>query len=214
MASKIFSIFQNIIFHHIGKKIRPGSLKGFMDKTFVIFEKVAFNFEKIANFYLEIYEDMIENELSMLDLPKCKKILVIGSGSLPVTPILIAKKTDADIIGVDIDKKAIKKSLAYIKKIGLENQIKLVLANGLIYPVKDFDAIFMLYGIRQQKEMLSYLSKNMSNSTELIFRTVTDNGKIRIDYDYGDLSEWFKVVNNIKSYGLGEVDSFLLKKKI
>ena len=40
------------------------------------------------------------------------------------------------------------------------------------------------------------------------------DNKVRIDNGVGDLSEWFDVKSHIKNHSLGEVDSFLLKKKI
>ena len=214
LTENFLTLLKKTIFQYIGDKIRPGSVKGLMDRIFVIIEKVAFNFEKIAEYYLGFYEEMIEQELSMLNVTSNKKILVIGSGSLPVTPILIARKTKAKILCLDIDRKAVQKSVEYINKIELSNQIQIKHSDGDNYPVKDFDIIFMLYGIRKQKDMLIYLSKNMDMSSSLIYRTTTLDDKIRIDYSFGDLSEWFEIKNHIKTRSFGEVDSFLLKKKV
>ncbi|MCJ7571830.1 MAG: 50S ribosomal protein L11 methyltransferase [Candidatus Thermoplasmatota archaeon] len=184
-----------------------------MDISFAFFEKIAFKFEIISSIYLDIYEEMVEKELSMIKTSKEHLILVVGSGTLSATPILIARKTNAKITAIDTDEKAVKESIKYIKSLNLEDRINIIQGDGVDYCLKDFDIIFVLYGIRKQKEMIDNLSKNIKKSTEVIFRTVLKDGKAKIDDKYLDLSKYFLIKKNVQSQCFGIVDSLLLKKK-
>ena len=139
-------------------------------------------------------------------------VLVIGGGSLPVTPALVTIKTKANIVVIDIDQKAIKKSSKFINDLNLKEKIKLEHADGLNYPVEKFSVIFVVYGMKREKKVLNYLSNNMNQRARIIFRTTLDalNSKKK---DRIDLSSIFNVKDHISSESLGRVDSFLLCKK-
>lgn len=210
---KCIIYLKKIVFQHIGSKIKPGSLKIFMDISFVLFEKIAFSFEKISSIYLDMYKEMVQKELNMIKNTQKDNILVIGTGTLPATPMLIYSKTKSKITAIDIDKKAVKKSSEYVRNFNLQDRIKVLQGDGVFFPLKDFDVIFVLYGIRNQKEMINNLSKNIGKSTKIILRTNFEDGKARIDDVYLDLSKFFKVKENVQSYSFGIVDSVLLEKK-
>lgn len=213
MIEKCVLTFKNIIFQHIGSKLKLGSLKFFMNISFVFFEKIAFKFPIISSIYLDMYEEIVEKELSMINPSKEDSILVIGSGTLPATPIIIARKTNAKITAIDIDENAVKEARKYIKNLNLEENINLVQGNGVNFSLIDFDIIFVLYGMRQQKEMIDNISKNIKQSTKVILRTILKDGKALIDDKYLDLSEYFVIDKNVQSQCFGIVDSILLKKK-
>jgi len=213
MIEKCVLTFKNIIFQHIGSKLKLGSLKFFMNISFVFFEKIAFKFPKISSIYLDMYEEIVEKELSMINPSKEDSMLVIGSGTLPATSIIIARKTNAKITAIDIDENAVKEARKYIKNLNLEKNINVVQGNGVNFSLIDFDIIFVLYGMRQQKEMIDNLSKNIKQSTKVILRTILKDGKALIDDVYLDLSEYFVIDKNVQSQCFGIVDSILLKKK-
>jgi protein-L-isoaspartate O-methyltransferase len=97
---------------------------------------------------------MVEKEIKMAKINSDDLVLVIGCGSLPTTTVLISMKTGANVVSVDVDKKSIRDAAQYIKNLHLGDKIKLKHANGLNYSVKNFDVIFVLYGITKQEEML------------------------------------------------------------
>jgi len=205
--------FKITIFQHIGSKIKPGSLKLFMDISFAFFEKIAFKFEKTSSIYLELYDEMVRKELDMIKTATKHDILVIGSGTLPATAVLIAKKTNVKITAIDIDEKAVKKSTEYIKNLNFHKRIDVKQGDGVVFPLKDFDIIFVLYGMRKQREMINHLSKDIKKSTKIILRTILKEGKAKIDDTYLDLSEYFKIKDSAQSNNFGIVDSILLEKK-
>ncbi|MCM3184526.1 nicotianamine synthase family protein [Priestia megaterium] len=57
--------------------------------------------------YFKNIESCIEEEFENFQITPESKVLLIGSGAFPMTPLLIAKKTRAEVVGIDIDDEAI-----------------------------------------------------------------------------------------------------------
>ena len=210
LLEKFLSLHHYLIFKYIGPKMRADSLKDLMNLSFVLFEKIAYKFEIIVSFYLKIYEEMVEKEIKMSDVSSEDSVLVIGGGSIPITPMLISTKTGANVTSIDIDQKAIKLSSKFIENLSIKNKIKFEHADGSNYPVERFNVIFLSYGVKGEKEVLSHLSSNMIPKARLVFRTTLDfiNNKNKIDFLH-----LFNVKNHVCSKSLGRIDSFLLYKK-
>jgi 2-polyprenyl-3-methyl-5-hydroxy-6-metoxy-1,4-benzoquinol methylase len=209
---RLFSFMRRLFFEDIGPKFRVGTLKNLMDILFVIFEKLCHNFDFISRYYLDIYQEIVGKEIKLAKISSKDNILVIGCGSLPTTSVLIAMKADVDIVAIDNDSKAVKEAINYTNKHHFENRIKVEHADGLFYSIEKFDVIFVLYGVKRQKELFRHLAKNMKNTARIIFRTAIDtNGQLTGEKIV--LSNYFIVKDCIRSKSLGLVDSFLLFKK-
>jgi len=193
--------------------MHAGLLKNFVDSCFAIFEKIAYRFDFLAQFYLKIFEELVENEIKILDISKKNSVLVIGGGSVPVTPILIAMKTDANIESIDFNQKAIIDSKKVIESFEIKNKIKIIHAHGQSYSLERFDVIFIVYGIKWEKELLSHIAKNMKETTQVIFRTTVTTDKTKEDKIIS-LSKLFDVKKVVRTKSFGQTDSILLKKKI
>jgi precorrin-6B methylase 2 len=212
ISEKFFSFTQHIIFRQIGTKLEVSSLKKLMDSLFIFFEKIGHKFDIISFNYLKMYGELVEKEIKMADISPEDHILVIGCGSLPATSIVLAMKTKAIIVSIDKDHRAIKEASQYIKNHNLENRISLECADGLNYPVKKFDLIFVLYGVKQQKDILKYLANNIGNETRVIIRLTSDICN-KILGENTELSRFFGIKDSKRSKSLGSIDSFLLLKK-
>ncbi|NQX57990.1 methyltransferase domain-containing protein [Paenibacillus qinlingensis] len=75
--------------------------------------------------YFKNIESCIEEEFGGFQVTADSKVLLIGSGSFPMTPLLIAKRTRAEVVGIDIDDEAIELGLHVVKQIGSELNIRL-----------------------------------------------------------------------------------------
>ncbi|AOY74583.1 nicotianamine synthase family protein [Clostridium formicaceticum] len=64
------------------------------------------NKQDITDYFNNI-ESCIKNEFGSFEITSDSKVLLIGSGAFPMTPLLIAKKTGAEVVGIDIDPEAI-----------------------------------------------------------------------------------------------------------
>jgi len=213
MIKKILNSLHNLIFSTIGNHIKPGSFKRTMDIAFVLFEKIAFAFENVSKFYINVYQEMVDNELRLLKEYQLQKILVVGSGSIPATPILISKKSNSHIVCIDIDTHAIKKSVTLIKRMQLDNKITVKSGDGIHFPFEEYDAIFILYGMKSQKKIIDSLSQSLPEHIPVILRVVPQKDNALIDNTPFDLSSLFTVKNKVRSHSLGLLDSYLLERK-
>ena len=199
----------HLMFKVIGPKLRPGSFKHVMDVCFIVFEKMAEHFDVAVSLYLELYEEIVEKEIALAAISDSDRVLVIGCGSLPVTPLLLAKKTKAKIDAIDCDEKAVNDGLKFLTHKNLRDEITLEYADGSGFPAGNFDVIVVLYGVRNQENVFQNLLKTMKPSARIVYRTVLDNdGKMLID-----VSSFFMMKDSVRSYSLGVLDSLLLVKK-
>lgn len=64
------------------------------------------NRRDVAGYFRNI-EGCIESEFGSFEITCDSKVLMIGIGAFPMTPLLIAKKTGAEIVGIDTDSEAV-----------------------------------------------------------------------------------------------------------
>lgn len=212
VTERFLSFVRIIFFEVITPKFNSAPFKNFMDYAYVIFEKFAYSFEILSSNYLKLYDELVEKEIKMAKISNKSNILIIGCGSLPATTALVGMKTNANIVAIDYDYKAIHKASIFIKNLNLESNIKIGYADGLKYPLKKFDVLFVLYGVKRQKEMLKHLSKNIESNTLVVFRTTQDI----LDQKFGGakfLSDLFIVKDFLSSESIYTSDSYLLSKK-
>jgi precorrin-6B methylase 2 len=208
----LFSFLQTIVFKQIGNKMPTNALKGVMDIAFIVFEKVGCKFEIISSIYLKLYHDIVLKELSMACLTKDDRVLVIGSGSLPATPALIAQNAQVTIVSIDKDRTAVKNAVSYVKNHHLDSRLTIEYADVLQYSVERFTVVFVLYGVKRPQEVLVYLASHIHENTRVIFRAITD-AQGKFEDQTIDILKHFSIKEKVHSETLGSFDSFLLMKK-
>ena len=210
-SSKLLSFARWIFFEAVSPKFKIEKFKGLMDFSYVFFEKFAVSFEILYSNYFALYDELVEKEVRLAKINSKDNVLVIGSGSLPSTTIQIARKTGAKVLGIDIDPIAIRNSKKLMKNIDIQN-IAFELADGVSYSYKNYNVIFVLYGITAQKEILHNISNKMDNNTRIIYRTAEDVLKDKLGgKDY--LLKYFKVGDYVDSELFNVSRSYLLTKK-
>lgn len=212
LLERLFSTIQTIVFKEIGKKITTNALKNIMDLFFIVFEKVGCKFEVISDIYLHLYKEIVSKEVIMAQISSKDRVLVIGSGSLPATPVLIAQNTQAQTTSIDKDCNAVKEAAQYVKNHHLEQILTIECADGTMYPLTQFTIIVVLYGVKKPAEVLRYLGSHINQDTRVIYRTITDSKGTITDKTL-DLSAYFHINDRVHSEDLGSFDSFLLTKK-
>lgn len=80
--------------------------------------------EEITDYFKNI-ESCIAKEFGVFQVQSQSKVLLIGSGSFPMTPLLIASQTGAEVVGIDIDDEAITLGLNVVESLGSELNIRL-----------------------------------------------------------------------------------------
>ncbi len=211
--NRCLSFTSKILFKHIFPKFPTGPFKPLMDFSYIIYEKIAVNFEFLYINYINMYEELVKKEIDISNISSDDSVLVVGCGSIPTTSILLSKHSDARIIvSIDHDAKAVKKAKNLMKSFNFNKNLIFECADLLEYSIKEFDVVFLLYGIKKQKKIMKYVSKNLKNASRVIFRTTYDSlikflgGKEFID-------RYFDINNSDKSEKFNDTISFLLKKK-
>lgn len=104
--------------------------------------------EEITDYFQNI-ESCIEKEFGSFQITSESKVLLIGSGSYPMTLLLIAKQTGAEVVGIDIDDESIQLGIRVVEKLG----------NG--------------FNIRLEKELVENLHFT-KDATHIIFSSTVD----------------------------------------
>jgi len=204
IVNKLLSYSRKIFYEKISPKYKKNQLKLIMDFLYVIFEKFAIKFNIISLNYLDLYAELVQKEIKMAKITSNDSILVIGCGTLPSTSLLIYEKTNAKIVAIDKDKNAIRGAKSFLSNIKINDKIILKNADGLNYPLNDFDIIFVLYGVKKLEKIIDYLYKKANENAKIIIRA-----NDQIDEK---IFNKFKIINKVESKYLGEVNSYLIMK--
>nr|WP_174806335.1 SAM-dependent methyltransferase [Paenibacillus humicus] len=75
--------------------------------------------------YFRNIEACIEEEFGSFTVTPESRVLMVGSGSFPMTPLLIARRTGAQVVGIDIDPEAVELGRKVVSRLGPELPIRL-----------------------------------------------------------------------------------------
>jgi hypothetical protein len=76
--------------------------------------------------YFHNIEACIEQEFGSFQVTGDSKVLLVGSGSFPMTPLFIARQTGAAVVGIDIDEEAVALGRKVVERLGGGLRITLV----------------------------------------------------------------------------------------
>ena len=125
----------------------------------------------LSDLYTKFFTRMTLNEFDMAELPDKAKILVIGSGPVPHTLLILGSKRNWLITGIDRDERAIKKAKLMIKKQKLEKNILLKNQDGLTVKLSDYDLVVIAHGVEPKDKLLERIIKDASPKTLILYRT-------------------------------------------
>jgi 2-polyprenyl-3-methyl-5-hydroxy-6-metoxy-1,4-benzoquinol methylase len=86
--------------------------------------KLLNHHESMTDYFKNI-ESSIESEFGSFHVTAKSKVLLVGSGAFPMTLLLIAKRTGADVIGIDIDDEAVQLGREVVEKLGKGLNVRL-----------------------------------------------------------------------------------------
>ncbi len=211
MINGVAAWIQRFFFQEVSPKFRVDSLKNLMDSLYVLGEKIAAPFPFLHNLYLGFYEDLVDKEVKMASITSRDKVLVIGGGPIPATSMLITLKTHAYTTTLDVDSNAIVRASKVIEMHGLKDKMSCVEADGVGYPVDEYDVIFILYGVKQQREILRYVATHMKNEARVVYRTTEDVLRNIVGGEEY-LLELFRIRGKVQSEDISQNISYLLSK--
>ncbi|MDG6219025.1 MAG: hypothetical protein QCI00_06255 [Candidatus Thermoplasmatota archaeon] len=212
LSSKCFFLAHHLFFEEISPKFNEKALKYLMDYLYIVFEKAFFRFDIVSTFYLQLYDEITDNEITLAHILSTDKVLVIGSGSIPSTAEHIVKKTDAMVTGIDRDIQAVKRAKQYATQHGLDKKLHIFHADGSEYDISLFDVIFVSYGIQDEEQLFFVLERKMNSKARIIYRLPYDP-LFTIQSLPSSISTSFKVKGQKSSPSLGSIISLVLVKK-
>jgi 2-polyprenyl-3-methyl-5-hydroxy-6-metoxy-1,4-benzoquinol methylase len=204
--------FVYFIVGKISTKFNIHKFKKIIDLEFIIIEKIIVKLHKLIPFYLDFYQEIVENEIRLADISKDDKILHIGSGPIPATSMLIAEKTKTHVTGIDKDFHFVKQALKCVSDQGFSENNQIIHADALDFPVDNFDLIIISQGVKPCNQILKNIAKNMKKDGRVIYRTTSSiSGELtENDHYIKDLFTISKIIHQKKN---GLLVSILLLKK-
>ncbi|MGC8230040.1 SAM-dependent methyltransferase [Pseudobacillus badius] len=148
--------------------------------------------------YFKNIESCIKEEFGGFQVYPESKVLLIGSGSFPMTPLLIAKQTGAEVVGIDIDDEAIKIGSDVIERLG--KGLKIKLENTLVEDLdfsKEATHIIFSSTVEKKYELLDQLY-TLTNEQVVVAMRYGDRLKSLFNYPSKKTDErkW-KMVGNV-----------------
>lgn len=144
-----------------------------------ILEAIDSNNELLKFPYYSNYEKLTQMEwFSLLSCTKHikHKAIFVGSGPLPLTAIVLAKKYTSTVTVLDVDKEACELSRKLIKKLGLEKKIRVINEDGVNFEsYKEYNLIFIaaLAGvdIKTKENILKKIRKDTEKGIHILARS-------------------------------------------
>lgn len=115
---------------------------------------------------------LIKNEIRLLQTlnKPLKRILFIGSGSMPISALLLGRYLDTQIDCLDIDPTAVQNSIALIAKWKFTN-INAYHQSCEEHELRCYDAVFIALLAKPKLEILNVLHKGINQECAVICRT-------------------------------------------
>ncbi|MFC6333702.1 nicotianamine synthase family protein [Paenibacillus septentrionalis] len=143
-----------------------------------------------------IYMELVGKELSILhqlDIQDGRAvktpIVFVGSGSLPLSAIILHLQGNAEVICLEIDDAAYEASCALVKSMGLSTHITILKENGADYIYSSCSLIFVASLVRNKGEVLEQIKRTASDPLVAIR---TAEGIKQIMYESIDESQLIK----------------------
>jgi ubiquinone/menaquinone biosynthesis C-methylase UbiE len=170
----------------------------FLASKIELFDKLLISWRKTI--YLK--------EIRLAKILSNQKVLLIGSGIIPHEAVFIAEETKAKVVGIDNNSITLKFAKSYVNKKGLSNYIRIEYGDGLNYPIRDFDVIFIAINVSPIDLILEHIYTHMKDDAKILCKSFRDDLKDVLNWE--NLCDKFLIKSVLKN---PKSKSFLLVKK-
>lgn len=143
-----------------------------------------------------VYMALVSQELAMLrqlnrldDTTQDSPIVFVGSGPMPISPIIVHLFGDGEVICVEMNPVAYEASRSLLAHLGLETKVSVVLINGSDFDYSSYSRIFMASLVRNKHAVLEQIRLTSPNP---IVAIRTAEGMKQIMYEAIDESRLAK----------------------
>lgn len=178
-----------------------------------IVDLVASRIEKIGKLHEKSISKEYIQESKLFDISKSRNILHIGCGAYPITAITLSKNNGCRIVGIDKNPRAVKQANKIVKKMNIQDRVKIRHGDGANYHVEEFDTIIISSCSVPKKPILENVFEKAKKNSKIIVREI--NGANRLVHDliklYDDVVLVKKIENN--PFPTAHWESFYIIKK-
>nr|WP_230876405.1 class I SAM-dependent methyltransferase [Bacillus sp. SRB1LM] len=160
--------------------------------------------------YFKNIESCIAKEFGSFQITSNSKVLLVGSGSFPMTPLLIAKRTGAEVVGIDIDDEAIELGLGVVERLGTGLNIRLekVSVENLDF-TKDATHIICSSTVKEKYNILEQLH-TLTNDNVVVAIRYGDQLKSLFNYPSKevDKQKWNKIDDILRPNDVFDIELY------
>lgn len=124
------------------------------------------------------FQRLIQAEIELASIKDKDKVLFIGSGPFPISPILVSQQTSARVDCLDQSDQASSVSEKVIHKLGLAERIQIFNASGDIRKIYGYDVIMVALLAQPKFEILYNTQWSIPQGTRVICRTSEDKRQV------------------------------------
>jgi len=140
--------------------------------------------------YWNIYMALVSEELSTLrritradGQTEKSRIVFVGSGPMPLSPIILHLIGDVEVLCLEIDSVAYDASCFLLERMGLGNKVTVVMENGSNFDYSSYSRIFVASLVRDKLGVLNQIKRTSPDS---LVAVRTAEGMKRIMYEAVD----------------------------
>lgn len=188
----------------------------FLDFYWKFIEILALYIPRLEKYIVSLRKQSIQKECIMAEISPDDKILLIGCGPHPTTSLIVAEETQAKVVAIDKNIKAVNLASSYIQNKDLTDTIKIEQGDGIFYPVENFDVIFIAVNVWPIDLVLNHIFNKINYNTRVIFRDFKDDITDIITNGYLSKICFIKssfVHKGLNGQEISDHKSLLLKKK-
>ena len=117
------------------------------------------------------YVQEINMEYRGAELKKGDKVVFLGSGPLPITPILFYQKHGVESVGIEKNPLYAELSQHIINRLGLADQIKIVKGDHFSLPLRPkYELLLLAYRAEPKEEIFAHLAKVLEGRAKVAYR--------------------------------------------
>jgi hypothetical protein len=158
-------------------------------------EFLALKIKPVYNLLMSWRKPVFLKEIKMAKVKSNDRVLLIGGGILPSESMIITQETNAKVVTIDNNKIACKHAEKFIKKRNLSDKITIKHADGIDFPVKDFDIVFIAISVWPIDTVFKNLANNLKPNARIMCKSYKED-----------------ITGLLKNQGI--LDSFRLESKI
>lgn len=125
---------------------------------------------KFVTWYADLYKEVVRKELVLAGVDENDTVLHIGCGGIPFTAIHIAKLTNARVIGVDKDEKAVHAARLCLEKMGLSHRVKVICLDASEQLPQDFTVAFVALQAQPKNQILQRIQQIPGERRKIVLR--------------------------------------------